>query len=149
MAYVVPTAASIKAAFPEFAAVADPVVNMAISEAGLAVDQTWPESAFNLAYSLYAAHLLRSQGQGTSAQAQAISGAPAGLKMRKSGDTVEEFFGSATSGSGAVSGDAWLSTTDFGQRFLGLRKRYFGGPRVLVSPASTVPPCGFGDFPFG
>lgn len=147
MAYVIPTPPDIRAAYPEFTAVSDGVIQGALDETALAVDQSWPVSAYNLAYKLHTAHLLVSGGQGSSAQAIAVSGSPAGLKMRKSGDTVEEFFQSQGQGSGAgINVDAWFMSTGYGQRFMILRRRFFGGPRVL---AVAVPaPAGPYFYPF-
>lgn len=148
MAYVVPTPPDIRAAFPEFTAVGDGVIQMALDEAGLAVDQSWPMSAYNLAYKLYTAHLLVTQGQGSSVQAVTLSRSPGALKMQKAGDTVQEFF--QTQGQGGGSGiniDAWFMLTGYGQRFVLMRRRFFGGPRVLA-PAVTYPTGGPYSYPF-
>lgn len=127
MAFIAPTAADIRAAFPEFADVGDGPINAALAEAALAVDTTWSEASFQIARMLYAAHVMVLDGLGSSATAEVFLDSPNGLKMRKAGDTVEEFFGPATASSAS---EAWFGQTNFGRRFYRIMRKQFAGPRV-------------------
>lgn len=109
MAYVVPTIADFKARFPRFAAVSDAVVQSALDEAALAVDDTWASQAdFTLGRLLYAAHVLTLDGQGTSTEAQ-LAGFNS-IKMGSLSLTLEKRSGDSSA----------LEATSYGRRFLAL-----------------------------
>ena len=121
MPYEVPTAANLKARFPAFAAVADEAIVMAITEASGRVDRTWPETDFQPAILLYAAHVLTLDGLGTSTEAQL-----AGFRRLKIGSLELE---SATAAASASSSP--LLQTGYGRRFAELA-RQVRGPAILV-----------------
>ena len=73
MAYVEPTAASIKNLFPEFAQVADSVITAAITTAKLYVDRRWSETTYTFALSLRTAHQMTLQGLGTKSRLDALN----------------------------------------------------------------------------
>lgn len=126
MAYVTPTAADIRTAYPEFGAVGDGPINNALQLASMKVDTSWRELPFNLAQKLYAAHVLVMQGLGTSATAGMFRLAPGGLKRRKAGDQELEFFGSPP-----VTGtQAWYLATSYGAQFYNMLREEKGGPRA-------------------
>lgn len=122
MPYVAPTAADLKARFPAFADVADPVVEQALAEAAAQVDASWIEADRFLATMLYAAHTLILDGQGTSTEAQL-----AGFKrLRISSLELER----ESSAKGSAFGD--ISSTSYGQRFLALRRKSHPPVAVVV-----------------
>lgn len=128
MPYVIPTPAEVRAAYPQFGGVADAVIQNALDLGALAIDTTWPESAYSLAFKLYAAHVLTLDGQGSDTSGQAEEGLAANVKRRKAGDHEIEFFGA--SDGGAANSAAWYALTPFGTQFATLQRRYFAGPRV-------------------
>lgn len=128
MAYIIPTAADLKARYPEFEQVAEPVLVGALGDAAMAVDTSWPEVAFRPAWMLYTAHVLSLAGHNPNLQA--ASSATPGLKSEQAGGTKYEYFSPAEM-SGIEAGSAsWFGMTPFGQEFARLQRRYFAGPRV-------------------
>lgn len=127
MAYTIPTAAEVRAAYPEFGAVADAPIDEGLALGALVIDTTWPEAAYPLAFKLYAAHHLRLAGLGTVAGSVSEDQGGANVKRRKAGDHELEFF---DTGGGTATGSAeWYALTPYGSDFLRLQRRYFGGPR--------------------
>ena len=121
MAYVDPTSDDLKTRYPAFAAVDDDVVDEALLEASTRVGESWPDVDRSVGVKLYAAHLLASDGLGTSSEAQL-----AGFKSITVGSLkLERDTGSAT-----VTTDSLLSTS-YGRRFAELCSLNFAGP-VLV-----------------
>lgn len=120
MAWTAPTPADLKARFPAFAAVPDAVVETALDEAALQVDETWvSEADFRLGRLLLAAHILTLDGQGTGAEAEAAAAGASGFRVMKSGQLTLERFGNAQGGQdGGV-----LASTSYGKRFLDLLRR--------------------------
>lgn len=129
MAYSAPTAADLKARFPEFASVDDVIVTAALAEAEGRVDASWPNEAdFRLGRMLYAAHNLTLSGHGTGADVQFVSGALAGVRRYRSGSLEVERTGLAGAQSGVVIGD--LNSTSYGTQFSRLVRLLF--PPILV-----------------
>lgn len=131
MAYVEPTPASLKARFPVFSAVLDAVVQTAIDEAGRRVDQSWPEEDYTLAKSLYAAHVLTLDGQGTSREGKML-----GFKSVEIGPIKLE---RSTSDANSI---GTLQSTSFGVRFAELLRANFGGGTAAIglpNPCDTDP----------
>lgn len=121
MAYVVPTAAGLKARYPAFAAVADATVTAYISDAP--VDESWSETDFARAIMLWAAHTMALTGLGTDeSPGMAISG----VSRLKSG-SLDVSFNDA-------SGRDPYSRTVYGIQYAELLRRNKGGPFVVVSP---------------
>lgn len=128
MAYIIPTPADVRAAYPAFGAVGDGPIQNALDLGGLVIDETWPEPAYALAFKLYAAHALRLDGLGTFTEGASAEQGGSNVKRRKAGDHEIEFFGPDA---GASSGSAaWYEQTGYGRHFRILQRRYFGGPRV-------------------
>lgn len=127
MAWLAPTPADLKARFPAFAAVPDEVVQGALDEAALQVDETWvSEADFRLGRLLLAAHILTLDGHGTGPESEAAAAGAMGFKRMKSGQLELERFSSADAGGdGSV-----LGSTSYGRRFLELLRRNF--PAVVV-----------------
>ncbi|WP_343711904.1 DUF4054 domain-containing protein [Inquilinus sp.] len=127
MAWNPPTPADLKARFPAFAAVSDSVVQGALDEAALQVDETWvSEADFRLGRLLLAAHILTLDGLGTGAEAEAAAAGAMGFKRMKSGRLeLERFSAADAGGDGSV-----LGSTSYGRRFLELLRRNF--PAVAV-----------------
>lgn len=130
MAYVVPTPTDVRTTYPEFAGVADGVIEAALAKGGLVIDQTWPVAAFGFAYQAYAAHLLRLQNLGTSSASLLAADLPFGAKRYKAGDTEIELQAGAGGFTALPGSAAWYMLTPYGQEFLMMQRRYFGGPRV-------------------
>lgn len=122
MAYTAPTAAEVKARFPEFAAVDDSVINAVIAEAGSFVDDSWIEADATTAAMFYVAHELVMAGQGTSAAAKVAQ--VGDFSRIKSGDLeVQRNAGSAQ----VASANGTLGLSRYGLKFLELRGRSFPG----------------------
>lgn len=127
MAWTAPTAADLKARFPVFVAVDDVVVDGALAEAALQVDESWvSEADFRLGRMLYAAHVLTTDGLGTGPEAVAAAQGTLGISRMRSG-TFEIQRATAASGT-AASGE--LGTTSYGRRFSDLAR--LNHPAVLV-----------------
>lgn len=125
MSFTPPTAAEVKARFPEFAAVADATIEAIIEEAASFVDDTWIEGDAPAAVMFYTAHELVMAGQGTSAAAKLS--AIGDFSRIKSGDLeVSRGTQSTVTGSGA---DGTLAQSRYGLKFLELRARSF--PAIL------------------
>lgn len=130
MAYVAPTPAEFKAAFPLFAGVADGPIQFALDEATIYIDDTWGEDLVRrTAVMLYAAHALTLQGLGDGAEAAVIGAGASDFHIVRSGQ-FEVQRGTTTSldgGSGAP--DPW-GMTSYGRRFYALLLRTI--PAVAV-----------------
>lgn len=122
MAYTVPTAADLKARYPAFAAVGEPVVDQALLEASNRVDDSWSEKDYPTAIMLYAAHLLALDGLGTSVEVQL-----AGFKRVKAGSLELE----RSDKDGAIGAGSILSTS-YGQRYSELLELNFGGQPLVT-----------------
>jgi hypothetical protein len=130
MAYVAPTPAELKSRYPAFANVDDAVVQSALDEAARQVDESWTEGDFATAQMLYACHVMTMNG--------VLSGA-GGIQLAS--------FRSIRSGAltlerGTVNGDdgSWLSGSEYGRRFLTLRRQNKGGMRVTGAGVSCPSP---------
>lgn len=134
MTVATPTIADLKAAYPEFTAVADGVLQNALNEAATVVDSSWDDAVFPLAYMLYAAHVLVLGGNGTGSQAKLQAEMPFGVKRRRAGDTEIEVFQTAPGGGVTFGSSAWYQQTPYGARFFLMQRRQFAGPRVYPSP---------------
>lgn len=134
MAYTVPTAANLKARYPEFDAVSDDLVTLVITEAAGAVSTLWLERDYAPAIMLLTAHMLVTEGaveranpDGDGTSSMTTTGA---VKSYRVGD-VQVSYAGAGEGAGSASGDlSGLSATEYGKRFLALRRANFGGPMV-------------------
>lgn len=121
MAYLVPTADQLQARFPAFAAVDDAVVTSAIAEAAGRVDDTWAEADYQLAIMLYAAHVMTSDGLGTSDDTLF-----AGLRSV----TIGPLSFSSVPLDQQSSASGGLRATSFGRRYLEILRR--NHPPVLA-----------------
>lgn len=128
MAYVPPTAADLKARFPELATVPDTLVDLILAEASAQVGDTWIERDRNPAALYLAAHMLAIEGEPGRSKSNGAdaTGASGPLKRFKVGDLETEF-----AGFGSVSGDFGnYGLTAYGQRYLELLRKNF--PAVSV-----------------
>lgn len=129
MAFVPPTAADLKARFPEFAPVSDSLVNLILAEALPKVGETWIEADRRPAILYLAAHLLAMEGEpGRSATGGGI-GATGPVKRRKVGDVEVEYAGGGTSAGGGSDESGFL-LTHYGRRYRELMRRNF--PAILA-----------------
>lgn len=117
MAYVVPTAANVKARFPAFSSVDDAAITTAIDEAKQYVDESWSEEAYTLALMLYAAHVLTGDNLGSGTEAQL-----AGFRRLRIGSLELE-----SSAPAASELRQWMRTTSYGRRWLSLLKKEHPG----------------------
>jgi hypothetical protein len=137
MVYVPPTLDQFKTRFPSFANVPEATLEMIFAEAVNAVGETWTERDRPLAVMYFAAHLLASEGYGVSEAGDAAGGGGAAtlgqVRKRKVGDVEVEFGGvsRSSSGGGGVGTAAWLSTTEYGKRYLRLLRLNHPGPLVV------------------
>lgn len=129
MAYTAPTAADLKARFPEFAAVSDTLINLILEEASAQVGETWLERDRKPATLYLAAHLLTMEDEpGRSATGQ--SGAATGpVRRRKVGDVEVEFAGAASVSATGENRNAY-DLSAYGRQFMALLRKNF--PAVAV-----------------
>lgn len=118
MAYTLPTAAALKTRYPAFSAVADATVDVAIADAALRIDETWPENQYQPGIMELAAHFLSVQGLGSGTEA-----ALAGIKSLSVGSL------SLTSASDGGMGS--YKSTSYG-------REYLQRVRLLFPPAFGV-----------
>jgi hypothetical protein len=130
VAYVQPTAADLKARFPEFAPVADATVTALLDEATARVGESWVERDRRIAQLYLAAHLLASEGEPhrTTGGLGASVVTTGVVKRRRVGDVETEFAGATGGAGGGTAGS--LATTVYGQRYLELQRLNF--PAVAV-----------------
>ena len=129
MAYTAPTAADLKARFPEFAAVSDTLINLILEEASAQVGETWLERDRKPAPLYLAAHLLTMEGEpGRSASGQG-SATTGPVRRRKVGDVETEFAGFGRADANGRT-DAGYEMTAYGRQFLRLLRLNF--PAVAV-----------------
>ena len=130
MAYVVPTAADLKARFPAFADVLDATVNLYIADAQ--VDETWLEADYAPAIMAWAAWAMTDFGIGTGGEVAGYIGS--GVTKLKSGTLDVSFSDKASSASG-------YETNVYGRQYLMLLRKNKGGPRVIRGNPGD---CGWG-----
>jgi hypothetical protein len=135
MPYTLPTAAQFKAKFPTFAAVADPTITLAITEASASVDRGWVEADYQPAILYLAAHIMTIDGVVIAGSDLGSAGGVinAGLVSEmKVGDVQVKLSGSAGGSSGSAGGDmTGLRSTGYGRRYVELLRRNQSGP-ILV-----------------
>lgn len=122
-----PTAADVKARYPEFTGVNDALITSVIAEASPMVDDGWEVSDQKPAIMAFTAHLLALEGW--PARAALPAGAPLPVNtgkeviMRKVGDVTTQYAqtssGGTSGGSGLMSS---LGLTMYGRRFAQLLK---------------------------
>lgn len=117
MAFAIPTAADLKARFPAFAAVVDPIVTSAIAEAQTRVDTTWTDQDGPLAIMLYAAHVMTLDGLGAGAEAEMAKAGALGFQTMRSGALTLERKADVPGADRSI-----LNETMYGRRFLALLK---------------------------
>lgn len=123
MTYTEPTIADLKARYPAFTGVADATLAYWLTDADRFVDESWREDDYIPAKLAAAAHGMAMEGLGTG---NATSTIPQGVTSFKSGTF------SASIDSSQASARGWASTR-YGQEFLALMRRNFGGPRSIVA----------------
>lgn len=141
MAYTVPSAATLKARFPRFAAVDDATVDALIVEAQRNVDESWTEGDYPMGLMLMAAHLMTLEGLGTGTEAEIASEGVGDYRSIRSGSLSLERFDN-----GGASASGLLGSTSYGRRFKALAAQNVGGPRV--SPTGSVPQVGWPHYPY-
>lgn len=129
MVYVPPTAADLKARFPEFVPVSDTLVSLILDEAVAQVGDTWMERDRKPATLYLAAHMLAMEGEPARSAGGTGVGTSGPVKRRKVGDVETEFAGVGSDGSFG-SGVSGYGLTPYGQRYLDLLRRNF--PAVAV-----------------
>lgn len=127
--YTEPTAADLKARFPEFASVADATLELILAEAIGQVGETWIERDRRPAQLYLAAHMLTMEGEPARTQTGAGGAGTGAIASRSVGD-VSVTFGPR--GSGVIASGATLgfSDTTYGQQFLRLLRLNF--PPIAV-----------------
>lgn len=126
MDYTAPTAADLKARFPEFVAVSDTLVGLILAEAVPQVGETWVERDRNPATLYLAAHMLAMEGEPGRSQSGQGSAATGPVRRRKVGDVETEFAGYGAS----EYGRSGYGASEYGRRFAELMRRNF--PAAVV-----------------
>ena len=131
MAYTVPTAADLKVRYPEFDAVSDDLVTLVMTEAAGTVSTSWLERDYAPAIMLLTAHMLVTEGAVERAAGKKTTVTSTGPIKSKTIGEVSVTYAGAGAGAGSAAGDlSGLSATEYGKRFLALRRANFGGPMV-------------------
>lgn len=132
MAYTDPTPANLKARYPVFASVPDPIVQAAIDEAKRRVDTTWTEGDYTNAVMLLACHFLALEGYGGSGSG---GGGNAAYRQIRSGQLTLTRYAS-----GEANGDdgSLLGSTMYGRRWLELLSLNKPGIKVIAGDAHLV-----------
>ena len=135
-----------KIRFPEFVNVQDALIDMILDEMSDHVDDRWRDKDYQPAIMYLTAHRLTLEGEparsnaATAAAGGSVAAAATGaIKRVKVDDTETEFFEggttnaviSSTSLSGLEGDVLDYTLTPYGRRFMQLRARNHGGPRVF------------------
>jgi len=137
MAYTVPTAADLKAYYPEFADVADVTVTARITRAATtAADNSWPEAYYGPALIDYAAHTMALDGMAK--EDETAKYARAGVTGIRTGQFSANFSDARV----AKASGGGLDATRYGQSYKQLLRKAKGGPRVV--PAGNRECAGWG-----
>lgn len=133
MVYVVPTAATFKARFPEFAAVSDALIEIVLAEAIDKVGPTWGERDRQPAQLYLTAHLLTLEGEPgrTTAGAGGAQASTGAIKRFTVGDVTTEFVGVSGGAGGGDTGASYYLSTTYGARYWKLLKLNFAGMAVV------------------
>lgn len=138
MAYEPLTPAAFKAAKPQFSEVPDPVVQQYLDLGALFVDQSWPESAYQPAWSAITCHLMTLDGLGTGIEGKAYASGLGTFQSVKSGELTLTKYQKTSE---TTSYSDWLGSTTCGRFFWTLLRMSKGGPRVAMgSGMSCVSP---------
>lgn len=120
-----PSAAEIKARYPEFTGVADATIMLVLAEGLPMVDDGWELSDQKPALMAFTAHLLSLEGypaRAANAQAPLPAGAGREVLMRKVGDVTTQYAQSGSAGGSGSSLMSSLGLTVYGRRFAQLLK---------------------------
>ncbi len=140
MAYSKPTAADFKARFPEFAPVADSLINLVIDESEREVSSGWEEDDRRPALLYLVAHKLTLEGEparsvGIAAGSGSQINITGPMTRRKVGDVEVQFAGAGSSaGGGSGNGSGYSSAFDataYGRQYLLYLRRSFAGVWVV------------------
>ena len=127
MSYDAPTASSIKARFPEFASLADARIEALIAEGASYVSESWIETDYTIAYNYVVAHLLLREGALDASGSVVSQSGP--VQSESLGDASVTYAGVRSNGLGD---DMMFSTTEYGRRYLSLKKKNFGTGAMIV-----------------
>ena len=124
-----PTTSEFKTRYPAFASVADPTIEVWLTDAERYVTDAWGAD-YAPGIMAYAAHQLELAGYGSGAGSGGAA-AGSGVSSFKSGSLSVSF-------SSAFSAGGW-SATRYGDEFLAMLHRHRGGP---ITVSATPSPCG-------
>lgn len=120
-----PSAAEIKARYPEFTGVADATIMLVLAEGLPMVDDGWELSDQKPALMAFTAHLLSLEGypaRAANSQAPLPAGAGREVIMRKVGDVTTQYAQGSSAGGSGTSLTSSLGLTVYGRRFAQLLK---------------------------
>lgn len=120
-----PSAAEIKARYPEFTGVADATIMLVLAEGLPMVDDGWELSDQKPALMAFTAHLLSLEGypaRAANAQAPLPAGAGREILMRRVGDVTTQYAQASSSGGSGSGLTSSLGLTVYGRRFAQLLK---------------------------
>lgn len=140
--YVLPTAAQLVAAFPEFAGVNN--IDFWITRGARMADMTWTEEDYAFAVILYACHLMALAGMGTGPDAKNNSGAMSGFSEIRSGQLTLKRKGAADTGGNDGS---LLTSTSYGRQYYTLLR--LNRPRASVAAAAYDASIPWMGYPMG
>lgn len=123
MAYILPTAADLKARIPAFAEVDDALITFAITDAARSVDNTWTEGDYATAIIYLAAHNM--VGEGVFGRETDIASSVTSSKL---GDAQDSYGSLASAG---ADGYGEYGTTIYGVRYMRLLYLNVAGVALL------------------
>lgn len=145
MAYEPITPAEFKEAKPQFAAVADAVVQQYLDMTAIWVDQTWVASSYKPAIIALTCHMMTLAGLGTDATSQMHASGAYGFESIKSGTLTLTRARGGSSDQSDYKG--WITSTPCGQFFYQLLAMNKRGPRVAVVSTAVCPSPYAKDWP--
>ena len=134
MAYDAVTPAAFKTAKPQFSSVVDGTVQDYLDLAGVMIDRSWVESAYQPAVIAYTCHLMTLDGLGTDSESKAQRDGTADFQEIRSGQLTLKRFADSAAGSSYMD---WLRSTECGRMFSHLLRMNKGGPRVAMGASRS------------
>lgn len=111
------TAAEFKIRFPEFVSESETRIDMFIEDAVVVLNEAYWGAKYNLGLYYYTAHILvlaNRTDSGNVGSVAPVSG--------RSVDGASVSYSTGNMATGGNDGDAWLNSTQYGQRYIALRK---------------------------
>lgn len=130
MPHVPPTLQQFRARFGEFGTVLDETVEAVMADALASVSTAWVEADYPRAIMLLTAHLLLAEGHIDRAAGKKSTVTTTGVVTSKQVGDVRVTYSGPGGGSGGKVDPNGYGSTEYGRRFLALKRANFAGPMV-------------------